>query len=332
MFNERGALALDFPIRAPRLPGAFIARLPDRNFTARIAVETDNGAVGATRFQVSDQMRVVAQPVVLAAVGYDTAHEDRDGDGILDLIDNCPTVANHDQQDSNGDGTGDACEAIDLGTSVGCSGSFIFCEDFEGLTLDVNNWPPGLRSAVGGSMAIDRTVAHSGMGSLRVVIDPASAPSQANLTITQTRAVPPGVPFYARAFVRVPSALATTTLLRVLDTGTVDDIVAVAVRIDGGTLGVDVGLAPNGLESTTRAIQFDKWNCITLGYEPNGTAAIVSLYADDGSVISSYSLAAPPSFASTSIGVLVDLPAGFTGANLWFDDVAVDNKRISCAQ
>ena len=34
---------------------------------------------------------------------------DDDGDGVPDTIDNCPTVANGDQTDSNGDGFGDAC-------------------------------------------------------------------------------------------------------------------------------------------------------------------------------------------------------------------------------
>jgi carbonic anhydrase/acetyltransferase-like protein (isoleucine patch superfamily) len=34
---------------------------------------------------------------------------DQDGDGVLDSADNCPTVANADQLDSNNDGFGDAC-------------------------------------------------------------------------------------------------------------------------------------------------------------------------------------------------------------------------------
>lgn len=38
--------------------------------------------------------------------------QDRDGDGVPDNIDNCPDVYNPDQLDSNGDGTGDACESI----------------------------------------------------------------------------------------------------------------------------------------------------------------------------------------------------------------------------
>jgi hypothetical protein len=35
---------------------------------------------------------------------------DADGDRITDIQDNCPRVANDDQQDSDGDGVGDACK------------------------------------------------------------------------------------------------------------------------------------------------------------------------------------------------------------------------------
>jgi hypothetical protein len=36
---------------------------------------------------------------------------DTDGDGVPDETDNCPTVSNPDQADSNGNGIGDACDA-----------------------------------------------------------------------------------------------------------------------------------------------------------------------------------------------------------------------------
>ncbi len=41
-----------------------------------------------------------------------TLAPDVDGDGIPNVIDNCPTVSNHDQTDADGDGFGDACTVI----------------------------------------------------------------------------------------------------------------------------------------------------------------------------------------------------------------------------
>ena len=42
---------------------------------------------------------------------------DTDNDGILDDVDNCPTVANADQTDTDNDGIGDACDASTKPTS-----------------------------------------------------------------------------------------------------------------------------------------------------------------------------------------------------------------------
>ncbi|MEO8274105.1 MAG: thrombospondin type 3 repeat-containing protein [Chloroflexota bacterium] len=40
---------------------------------------------------------------------------DADEDGVEDSVDNCPTVANADQADADGDGTGDACDTTPTG-------------------------------------------------------------------------------------------------------------------------------------------------------------------------------------------------------------------------
>lgn len=54
----------------------------------------------------------VSSSVVFVAFNDSPPPPDQDGDGVPDTLDNCPTVANPDQTDADGDGTGDACEPV----------------------------------------------------------------------------------------------------------------------------------------------------------------------------------------------------------------------------
>ena len=46
----------------------------------------------------------------LRDIGWSVNELDDDGDGVVDVEDNCPTDANPDQADADGDGVGDACD------------------------------------------------------------------------------------------------------------------------------------------------------------------------------------------------------------------------------
>lgn len=55
-------------------------------------------------------------PEELSLVSCNSLSPDKDGDGICDAIDNCPSVENAEQIDSDGDELGDACSHVDAAT------------------------------------------------------------------------------------------------------------------------------------------------------------------------------------------------------------------------
>jgi hypothetical protein len=88
-----------------------------------IAVATD--AAGEAQFDVTLPANTVAGRVVTATAtdaagntsefsGCVTIIADDDGDGVSDAGDNCPLVANPDQEDDDGDGIGNACDNCPL--------------------------------------------------------------------------------------------------------------------------------------------------------------------------------------------------------------------------
>ena len=56
--------------------------------------------------------------VDLDANNTESVADDNDNDGIADNVDNCPGIANHDQADSDGDGTGDVCDGTGGSTNT----------------------------------------------------------------------------------------------------------------------------------------------------------------------------------------------------------------------
>ena len=48
----------------------------------------------------------------------DICDNDKDNDGVINSMDNCPLVPNPDQNDADSDGQGDACENDDDGDTI----------------------------------------------------------------------------------------------------------------------------------------------------------------------------------------------------------------------
>ena len=88
----------------------------------------------------------IATPIIVHST-------DRDNDGIPDLGDNCPALANADQLDNDGDGAGDACEPLDPvpflgGLSQGTAVSRITSSGFKVGTISIVNDPSQLGERV----------------------------------------------------------------------------------------------------------------------------------------------------------------------------------------
>jgi hypothetical protein len=91
-------------------------RIPESGVAASITAPTVYDDIA----YISEPVPVIADTVTAnitiitnvgtAPGGAAGASTDRDGDGILNEVDNCPDVANPDQLDSNGNGIGDACD------------------------------------------------------------------------------------------------------------------------------------------------------------------------------------------------------------------------------
>jgi len=83
-----------------------------------------------------------ARKILLVALGSlllsGCLTQDKDGDGVPDNKDNCPDVFNPDQLDSNGDGTGDACQSIAAGGGDNTGGANGGNDNTGGGAIDLN--------------------------------------------------------------------------------------------------------------------------------------------------------------------------------------------------
>ena len=95
---------------------------PIESSVSPITIDIPDAVVGKWKFKIT-----AVQSVDDNHYTFTILVRDSDNDGIPDVSDNCPDIANPGQEDSDGDGIGDACEAID--------------SDGDGVSDDQDNCP-----------------------------------------------------------------------------------------------------------------------------------------------------------------------------------------------
>lgn len=106
------------------------------------------GASAAGPFSLDWSIAIDVVPVVVS--------DDADGDGVLDAEDNCPTVPNPDQADSNGDGFGDAC--VDPTASISERANVDRTATIGAFSTIKKGASVGAGSAIGETTTIDKNV------------------------------------------------------------------------------------------------------------------------------------------------------------------------------
>jgi hypothetical protein len=331
VYDDYGARTLDRAIDAPTFPFVLVDLVRADDRTMRFVVDAPGLIAGtAAPIAPSGETEVALE---LAPVGSDPAHADSDGDGVPDAIDDCPSVPDHTQASTNGV-EGDACGGGDAGVPDGgivpslCPGSFLLCDGFEGKTIDTSIWiiPQPQSSA---SLTIDPTVAKRGHSSLKVHAD--STP-WVNLFLQESSTFQSSPsPFYVRVFVllQTPAPIYGAELLSFDNTmgrATFDVNSPDNFELDS------YNLAAAGRAYSSGVLIPGHWYCVELevknGTDDGGTDGEIVLSLDGTVRGTQTPVLANPPFDTLSLGVQTG--NGNNAFDLWFDEIAVDNKPIGC--
>lgn len=107
VFSPQAALVQGYTIGPITTLGRLVVSLPDRDQRVRVAIVARLGS--ATIALGGSSIEVKAGRQTTMTILLDPQGLDADGDGILDVIDNCPTTPNPNQHDTDASGQGDAC-------------------------------------------------------------------------------------------------------------------------------------------------------------------------------------------------------------------------------
>jgi hypothetical protein len=356
LFDQHRCLVAGHQVDTPSFPGTLIITgLPDVAQGLRLAVRGSPGQLGAARPGTLPHQQIVVEVPLSTAIG------DGDGDGVPDTIDNCPSAANPDQADSDGNGRGDACDvmgpdlsaAVDLADLSGtpdlardaapptlCPSSLPFCDGFESGTLNLALWQREIDNSdddlgVKGSITVDPSRSYRGSYSLHIHMDRLPAYHYPS-TWASEQSVVPQPDTYVRAFVYLPAA--TTAADVGLVFGRNPDYYLWSLGAgNGGHLAISDGLGNGRQAESASLFPTDRWVCLEwlMSAEVADMGGGTRVWLDGievADLTSSTGWPASPFPAWVMLGLLPQSNVDVTPVDVWFDEVAVDSQPIGCAK
>ena len=325
VYDNFGALALAQP-GTTRLPGTIVIALPDEVRDLRIVVA---GAplLGGARV-TSAVGRQVRSDVTLSS-----ATPDADGDGVPDDLDNCASVANRDQADSDGDGRGDACN----GSVTACAAATTvpFCDDFESGLSDAR-WRQSHGSGAGNKIEIntDAQFVHRGTQSLHLHLDAVAAGSSDGVDISEVATFPAfahAASFWLRAWVWLPHSSFGSDDVRLFVSDNSATSVGIGLSVSTSLTRLASWVPPGGnLDGS--APGYGEWTCYVWKVDLAGGLSL------SGVAVPTLGPLATPTQPSGNLdrlglGLFFGAPATNQPAfDMYVDDIFLDTNPVTCEQ
>ncbi len=252
---------------------------------------------------------------------------DSDGDGVPDVIDDCPAEPDPDQKcpDRAHDMAGDlaphdlASKSDSAVAPIVCPSDALLCDDFE--TGDTSKWNSGIEAPSGTlGVKVDGVLPRSGKFSLHATASKSDLSGSWFRTLDENfNMLQP--PFALRVWIQTTQPLNNYTLAAAFYSG---DLTLSVGGDDDALFVVDEDFTSNTLDhSTTTAVPVGRWVCVELVHD--GT--MIHLYTDSVERVAFTPSITTP-YDSMSLG-LVRWPANHD-AEIFFDDVVVAKSQVGC--
>jgi hypothetical protein len=341
---------VELPLGAHPLPGSLLLRHLDAHTPDfRILVDGLDGAgnIGseaAAKVLLSDgkESRAALQLV-------DGRLADSDGDGVPDLVDDCPTVSDPDQRcaaphDAGGDlaGRGDLSQVAagdlarpmdlagaDLTPAAACPAFAFFCDDFEEGYFDTGKWQMKYDSGSGSSLEVDNLQPYKGNQSVYVQATGGTVWQAHTFTPITSGMVAARAYFYSD-----PSPAPSFYFLYLHRAGSAPvDADWVAGYDDIGSPGqwTVYNKNPGRNYNLPGSTAPGTWHCVELDLTFNGDGTNTMQFWVDG--VSAGPLTVLATEASTTLGefdIGVSYIASSTANKYHIDDVALATQHIGC--